>query len=182
VQPHWLPSPSSVVRLTESDDHDGTARFSLWHIPGDKTLVHDGRRLYLTSKLDSSCLRLLLSTGLCDGGSFGFVVPAGSDVRGTWAATARARVLMSTRRPGRARRAIRGPTPMGLLHMRALQALDGVLSGASQREIAIVLFGRDVVVQKWHADGELRARVRYLIRRAGVLTNGGYRKLLHNSS
>jgi hypothetical protein len=71
---------------------------------------------------------------------------------------------------------------MGLLHMRALQALDGVLSGASQREIATVLFGLDVVVQKWHADGELRARVRYLIRRAGVLTNGGYRKLLHNSS
>jgi hypothetical protein len=133
-------------------------------------------------ELQSSSLRLLLSAGLCDGGSFAFVVPAGSDVRSAWAASARVRAMMSSRRPPRARRDARGPNSMGLLHMRALQALDGVLSGASQREIAIVLFGRDVVAQKWHADGELRARVRYLIRRAGVLTNGGYRGLLHNRS
>ena len=182
VQPHWLPSPSSVVRLTESDDRDGAARFSLWHIPGRKTLLHDGRQLYLTSRLGSSYLRLLLSTGLCDGGSFAFVVPAGSDVRSAWAASARVRVLMSTRRAPRARRDARGPTPMGLLHMRALQALDGVLSGASQREIGIVLFGPNVVAQKWHADGELRARVRYLIRRATALMNGDYCRLLNGRS
>jgi hypothetical protein len=68
---------------------------------------------------------------------------------------------------------------MGLLHMRALQALDGALSGASQREIAVVLFGADVVAQKWHADSELRARIRYLIRRASALMNGGYCRLLY---
>jgi hypothetical protein len=62
--------------------------------------------------------------------------------------------------------------------MRALQALDGVLAGASQREIAVVLFGSEVVTEKWHSDGELRARVRYLIRRASALMNGGYRRLL----
>ena len=66
--------------------------------------------------------------------------------------------------------------------MRALQALDGAHSGASQREIAIALFGADVVAHKWHADGELRARVRYLIHRASALTKGGYRSLLHNRS
>jgi hypothetical protein len=71
---------------------------------------------------------------------------------------------------------------MGLLHMRALQALDGVLSGASQREIGIVLFGPNVVAQKWHADGELRARVRYLIRRATALMNGDYCRLLNGRS
>jgi hypothetical protein len=179
VQPHWLPSPSSVVRLTESDDRDGAAQFSLWQIPGRKTLRHDGRQLYLTSRLDSSCLRLLFSTGLCDGGSFAFVVPAGSDVRSAWAASARVRVLMSTRRATRARGDARGSSPMGLLHTRALQALDGVLAGASQREIAVALFGANVVAGKWYADGELRARVRYLIRRANAFMNGGYRRLLH---
>jgi hypothetical protein len=68
---------------------------------------------------------------------------------------------------------------MGLLHTRALQALDGVLAGASQREIAVALFGANVVAGKWYADGELRARVRYLIRRANAFMNGGYRRLLH---
>jgi hypothetical protein len=127
-------------------------------------------------------VRLLLSTGLSDGGSFAFVVPAGANARSVWAASARVRVLLSARRPPRARRAARGPTHMGLLHMRALQALDGALCGASQREIAVVLFGADSVAQKWHADGELRARIRYLIRRASALMNGGYCRLLHGRS
>jgi hypothetical protein len=121
---------------------------------------------------------MLLSTGLCDGGSFAFVVLAGSDVRNTWAASARVRAMMSSSRPPRARLTTRAPTHMGLLHMRALQALDGVLSGASQREITVVLFGADTVAQKWHADGELRARIRYLIRRASALMDGGYHRLL----
>jgi hypothetical protein len=71
---------------------------------------------------------------------------------------------------------------MGLLHMRALQALDGALTGASQREIAVALFGAEVVSQEWHADGEFRARIRYLIRRASALMNGDYCSLLHGRS
>jgi hypothetical protein len=179
VQPQWLPSPSSVVRLIDVDEDDRNTRFSLWRIPGRKTLLHDGRQLQLTSEIGTSRLRLCLSTGLCDGISFAFVVPAGADVRNAWIASAGVRVLLSTRRPIWARRPARGPTHMGLLHMRALQALDGALCGASQREIAVVLFGADLVAQKWHADGELRARIRYLIRRASTLMNGGYHRLLH---
>lgn len=182
VQPQWFPSPSSVVRLIDVDEDDRNTRFSLWRIPGRKTLLHDGRQLHLTSEIGSSRLRLLLSTGLCEGGSLAFVVSAGADVHSAWAASARVSVLLSTRRSPRARRATRRPTHMGLLHMRALQALDGALSGASQREIAVVLFGADVVARNWHADGELRARIRYLIRRASALMNGGYCRLLHGRS
>jgi hypothetical protein len=182
VQPQWLPSPSSVVRLIEVDEVDGGARFSLWRIPGRKFLLHDGRQLHLTSEIGSRQLRLLLSTGISDGRRFAFVMPAGADARIAWAATARLRALLLTRRPPRARRVFRRPTAVSLLHMRALQALDGALSGASQREIAVVLFGADVVAQAWHADGELRARIRYLIRRASALMNGGYCRLLHGRS
>jgi hypothetical protein len=91
AQPLWFPSPSSVVRLIEVDEDDRDLRFSLWRIPGRKTLLHDGRQLQLTSEIGSTRLRLLLSTGLCEGSSFAFVVPAGVDVRGAWAASARVR-------------------------------------------------------------------------------------------
>jgi hypothetical protein len=178
AQPLWLPLPSTVVRLSEDDDGDSAMQFSLWRLPGRKNLLHDGRKLHLTSELGSSRVRIALSTKLREGGSFAFLLPAGTDARAAWAATSRLRAVLSGRQVARPTVCARRPTPMGLLHMRALQALDGTLCGASQREIAVVLFGAHVVAQKWHADGELRARIRYLIHRAYALMNGGYRRLL----
>src|SRR3546814_7271716 len=62
--------------------------------------------------------------------------------------------------------------------MRALQALDGALAGASQRRIATVLFGEEDVAARWSPDGELRAQVRYLIQRGRAMMEGEYRSLL----
>jgi hypothetical protein len=178
AQPQWLLSPSSVVTLVETDDDDQQTQFSLWNIPGRKSVFNGGHRLHLTSQIGTSTLRLQLSSVLCDGDPFAFVVSVAADPRSSWAARACVRSILSSRGATRSRFPVRRPTQSGLLHMRALQALDGVLAGASQREIAMVLFGADVVAEKWHADGELRARVRYLIRRASALMNGGYRQLL----
>jgi len=61
--------------------------------------------------------------------------------------------------------------------MLALQAYDGVQSGASQREIAAVLFGERAVREDWIA-GYLRTRVQRLIRSAGKMIGGGYQDLL----
>lgn len=56
-----------------------------------------------------------------------------------------------------------------------LQALDGFLAGASQREIAVVLFGAQRVQADWSDPGDhLRDRVRRAIRRGRALMNGGY--------
>lgn len=63
------------------------------------------------------------------------------------------------------------PGRIALMHMRVLQALDGVDAGASHREIASAIFGADIVAARWHADSELRARVRHLIRRGRELTS-----------
>jgi hypothetical protein len=182
LQPQWLPSPSSVVRLIDLDEDDRDTRFSLWRIPGRKTLLHDGRQLHLTSEIGSSRLRLLAQHG---------------SLRGRFLRLRSARWRGCAQRLGGERScegalinpsvavweaATRRPTHMGLLRMRALQALDGALSGASQREIAVALFGADVVARNWHADSELRARIRYLIRRASALMNGGYCRLLHGRS
>ncbi|WP_158679165.1 DNA -binding domain-containing protein, partial [Cronobacter sakazakii] len=61
--------------------------------------------------------------------------------------------------------------------LHTLQALDAALAGASLREIAEGLFGADAVAADWHADGDLRARVRRLVRRGDALMRGGYRRL-----
>ncbi|MGK2959090.1 MAG: DUF2285 domain-containing protein [Acidimicrobiales bacterium] len=61
----------------------------------------------------------------------------------------------------------------------ALQAYDGVQSGASQREIAAVLFGVKTVQDDWHGRSDyLRLRVQRAIRYSRSLVNGGYRGLL----
>jgi hypothetical protein len=61
-----------------------------------------------------------------------------------------------------------------------LQALDGFLAGASQREIAEALFGVSRVSRDWRdSGGHLRDRVRRAVRRGRTLMNGGYRSLLH---
>ena len=71
----------------------------------------------------------------------------------------------------------RRPSRSALLELLTLQALDTSLTGASLREVADALFGTDVVVRDWHADGALRARVRRLVRRGQTLMRGGYRRL-----
>jgi hypothetical protein len=58
--------------------------------------------------------------------------------------------------------------------LHALQALDASQAGARHRDIAGALFGVDAVRTRWTPDGELRAQVRHLLRRAEGLMRGGY--------
>ena len=64
------------------------------------------------------------------------------------------------------RRPAERPGRTDLFHVRALQVLDGLAAGASQRELATAIFGHAAVVRSRQADGGLRAQVRYVIRRA----------------
>ncbi len=62
---------------------------------------------------------------------------------------------------------------------RALQAWDGATAGASQREIACVIFGDETVRREWGGRSEfLKARTQRLIRHGKEMVDGGYRKLL----
>jgi hypothetical protein len=42
------------------------------------------------------------------------------------------------------------------------------------------VFGTVAVEREWSPDGELRAQVRYYLRRGRALSNGGYRALLQS--
>jgi hypothetical protein len=60
-----------------------------------------------------------------------------------------------------------------------VQALDGAMSDAPHRDIAIALHGRVRVSCDWNDPGEyLRDGVRRAIRRGRLLMNGGYRQFL----
>ena len=53
--------------------------------------------------------------------------------------------------------------------------LDARLAGRSLRGIAIDLYGRRRVAADWTRDGSMKARVRWRVKRALWLMNGGYR-------
>lgn len=64
-----------------------------------------------------------------------------------------------------------------------LRVHDALRDGASQREIAAVLFGADRVGRDWNgASDSLRSRVRRLVREARGLARGGYRQLMRSGA
>ena len=147
-------------------------RFDLWRIPGRKRLAPDGPDLALTADLGAQRMGLSLSGALADGTAYASAVPLAPQMRGQLDAfNAQAQALEGHALQVNPARPV---TRAALLHLRALQALDASQAGASHRDIAQALFGLEAVVLRWHEDGELRAQVRHLLRRAEALMNGGY--------
>ena len=61
-------------------------------------------------------------------------------------------------------------------------ALDGRLGGKSLRQIAFDLYGEARVAEEWSSDGSMRGRVRWRLKQALKLMNGGYRALVSGGS
>lgn len=60
-----------------------------------------------------------------------------------------------------------------------VQLLDGLRAGASQRDLAVALFGAGRVAAEWRGlSDHMRLKVRRLVREARRLAAGGYRALL----
>jgi len=178
AHPAWFPDHDGMVQVyPDADPPPDAQRFAFWRIPGRKHLIHDGRRLILASRWAGCCLRLAFASDLADGMAYAYAARASPDP------CSRCRALVGeldkltvTATPV----ALAGPRPSttALLELHTLQALDGVLAGASLRTVAQVLFGTGTIRHDWHADGALRARVRRLARRGQTLMCGGYRHLL----
>lgn len=179
AHPVWFPDHDTVVQLyPDADPQPNASLFEFWRIPGHKQLIHDGRRLMLVVRQPGCCLRLALALALEDGMAYVYAIRAGQ------APCVRYRVLVGelnklqeacdTTPTGVVKPR---PSPSSLLELHTLQALDGTLAGASLRSVADVLFGPDAVAEGWHADGDLRARVRRLVQRGKKLMRGGYRRL-----
>ena len=126
----------------------------------------------LTTSIGTRYARILLDGRLADGSTYTCTVPLTPHLRGQIAEFQALSGLLDgdPLHDTHARPISRG----GLLHLRALQALDATQAGASHRDIAIALFGPEAVLAEWHADGVVRAQVRHLISRAKGLMQWGY--------
>ena len=169
----WLSSSDGLLHVRAVHAHGAaTRRFDLWRIPGRKRLVMDGHDLALTADLSVLRMRLSLSGTLEDGGAYVGAVPLTSGLRGQLDGYREQAQALEGHAPQI--QPVRAATRAALLHLRALQALDASQAGASHRDIAQALFGLEAVVRRWHEDGELRAQVRHLLRRAQAFMNGEY--------
>ena len=176
LQPDWLLDPDSLVPLrADRDSPEDTQQFKLWHIPGRKVLVHDSRRLVLTTYVGHQVVRMAIDPKLEHGMPYAYAVRPGAQASQRWRAIEAQLVTLGAETVGAA---VPRPNRTGLAHMRSLQALDGARAGASQREIAQALFGEHEIGPRWHADSELRAQVRHLLRRGHAYVAGDYRRLL----
>lgn len=176
ARPLWVTAADDLLHVRASRAHNAPTRetFDLWRVPGRKRLALDGAGLTLLTEVSAQRLRLSLADDLSDGAAYTCTVPLGPSLRSQLDAfNAQAEVL---RGHVPAAACVRPATRAALLHLRALQALDGAQAGASHRDIAQTLFGLEAVV-RWHADGELRAQVRHLLRRAEAYMGGGYLSL-----
>lgn len=174
AHPLWIATTDELLHVRASTARGASDRppFDLWRVPGRKRLALGGAGLTLLAEVSAQRLRVALAADLADGAAYTVTVPLSSGLRGQLDAfTAQAQVLEGH---AQAVAPARAATRAALLHLRALQALDGAQAGASHRDIAQALFGLEAVTLRWHDDGELRAQVRHLLRRAEAYMKGGY--------
>ena len=176
AHPAWFPDHDAVVQLyPDADPPPDALVFEFWRIPGDKRLIHDGKRLVLVTHGPGYCVRLAFAPGLDDGMAYVYAIRARITTYPRYQALAAqldklaADVGLAAAKPR--------PSSASLLELRTLQALDATLAGASLREIAEGLFGAEAVTAGWYTDGGLRSKVRRLVRRGRTLMGGGYRRL-----
>lgn len=180
VQISWLTDLDRLVQLCPvTGVSAGPDAFDLWRLPGHKRLTHEGDRLAMTCELAGHVLRAAIPTALEDGMAYAYAVRAGSRLGERWRAVEKDLALWEAAGAEPAAIARRRPGQAALAHPRVLQALDGILAGATHRAVAEVLFGCSTVAERWVEDSDLRAQVRRLIRRGKMLMRGGYRRLLH---
>jgi len=174
AEPVWHPDPDPLVAFAPAIV-DEAEPFSLWSLPGRKSLVHDGRRLLMRSLFGRRVVRGAVSLSLSDGMPFAYAAPSGSRGQRTLQAAAEldaalAGTPLATRKPP--------VTRSDVVHMRALQALDAERDGGSEHDIADLVFGAFAAPESWN-DSAVRANVRYLLDHGRRFRDGGYRDLLY---
>lgn len=174
MHPLWITATDDLlhVRASTARSVPRQQSFDLWRVPGRKRLALGDAGLTLLAEVSAQRLHVSLAADLADGTTYAVTAPLGPGLRGQLDAFAlQAQALEGNAPAGPSARAA---TRAALLHLRALQALDGSQAGASHRDIAQALFGLEAVALRWQADGELRAQVRHLLRRAEAYMKGGY--------
>ncbi|AUL45911.1 hypothetical protein BTL55_02165 [Bordetella trematum] len=154
--------------------------FNLWALPGRKRLrvldAPDGH-LALLAQTESDCIRARVEHQALAAASTVYWLPvpvSATQYRDQACLPLPAASGWTEQRRRRRTRGFRSQ----ILHLRALQSVDAAAVGASHREIAEAIFGRDQVQAEWHADSSLRTQLRHYLRRGKFFMRGGYLDLL----
>lgn len=183
AHPVWNDSLPSLLHIRIADDEAGGAGLDLWHIPGRKDIAVTPRGLALQVSDGARILRARLDPGVLDGQPAMCIIPLDARLHPQAAMLFSHAAHFAPRRVSPAGHRPAATTSHGGVfrytqaaqqHLRALQALDGHLAGASQRAIGEALYGREQVCGGWHADSALRAQVRYNLVRGLALMRDGY--------
>jgi hypothetical protein len=179
AHPAWFPDHDAVVQLyPDADPPPDALCFEFWKLPGHKHLIHDGKRLVLVARWPGCCMRFALAPSLADGMAVAYAIRACATPCARYHALAAELDKLAVAADATPVATVRArPSPSQLQEMHTMQALDATLAGASLREVADGLFGAEVGMADWHADGGLRSRVRRLVQRGKALMRGGYRRL-----
>jgi hypothetical protein len=179
VNPIWRPDPPTTLRVIRAAAAgDGFKLYDLGidrHAPG---AVHDGKGTYLTASVGGNAWRVHVDDGLEPQDGIAIAIDADAHARRRVAAAERLIGELERKSMGSRKRAS-APSRTGRFHASVLQALDGAAGGASHRDIAVAMHGAKPVARRWTADGELRASIRYFLKRGAVLVGSGYRGLIY---
>ena len=179
VIPIWRPDPPTTLRIIPAAG--ASAGFKLydlgidWHAPG---AVHDGEGTYLTASVGGNAWRVHVADGLEPEDGIAIAIDVDAHARRRVAAAERF-IRELERKSLCSRKRVPAPSRTGRFHASVLQAIDGAAGGASHRDIAVAMHGAKAVTRRWNADGELRASIRYFLKRGALLVGGGYRRLIY---
>lgn len=173
--PCWRRDLSPAVQLAWRPRVSASTTFAFWKIRGPKAITHDGSQLQLTARAGRTA-RAALDREVTVDEPYAVVVPV-NDPRRCRHLCEEAALYAGGAAP---KTSASRPARSALVHLRTLQALDAAEEGATHREIASAVFGVSIVERDWSADGELRAQVRYYLKRGRTLIDGAYRALLRS--
>jgi hypothetical protein len=178
ANPIWQPDPPSTLRVVRaSAAKEGLKLYDL-QIERTPYMVRDDQGTYGTASMKSNSWRVHVADGLAEDDRIAIAIPVDEFARRRVAAADRFIVDLKEKSTGSG---IRLPESnrADRFHCSVLQAVDGAAAGATQRQIAAAIYGQRRVSASWTPDGDLRARIRYFLKRGATLINGGYRALIY---
>jgi hypothetical protein len=178
ANPIWQPDPPSTLRVVRaSAPKEGLKLYDL-QIERTQYIVRDDQGTYGTALMKSHSWRVHVADGLAEDDRIAIAIPVDELARRRVAAADRFIVDLKEKSTG-SRMRLPESNRGDRFHCSVLQAIDGSAADATHRQIAVAIYGQRRVSASWTPDGDLRARIRYFLKRGATLINGGYRALIY---
>jgi hypothetical protein len=176
--PIWQPDPPSTLRVVRASSAQVGIKLYDLQIERTPYMVRDDQGTYGTASMKSNSWRVHVADGLSADDRIAIAIPVDEFARRRVVAADRFIVDLKAK-SAETRKRLSVSNRADRFHCSVLQAIDGAAAGATHRQIAVAIYGQRRVSASWTPDGDLRARIRYFLKRGGALVNGGYRALIY---